>query len=378
MTTLALDGVSPLLVCAATIVVSVLAGLMPCSPFEPMLIGIAVVAPRHLLLPLAALATVTQMGTKTLVYLTSRKAESTLSPRKRAAFERIRRYLVGRRWLQIAAVLVSGIFGLPPFYIVTVACGALRLPLREYLVAGTTGRAIRFTAIMLVPRLFVAVVVLLAGASPLLAQEPRPASAVNGSGAETYVLVAGLAAGVALRLAALAPKRVSALYLLDAGAIAGTRTPVLSSSLRLVPLIARIPHGREFIRRRYLRGLRENSGRQEWLDAKTEHAYTQPMLDDIGRVVAFALRLGRADQADSLAGVIGRIRAPITVILGDAPHPSAPGTEELEALAPLGVQLRIEHLAGVGHFPHEEAPDDVARIIIAPRLAVANAADSRR
>src|SRR5881628_2973739 len=116
MTTLALDGVSPLLVCAATIVVSVLAGLMPCSPFEPMLIGIAVVAPRHLLLPLAALATVTQMGTKTLVYLTSRKAESTLSPRKRAAFERIRRYLVGRRWLQIAAVLVSGIFGLPPFY----------------------------------------------------------------------------------------------------------------------------------------------------------------------------------------------------------------------------------------------------------------------
>jgi pimeloyl-ACP methyl ester carboxylesterase len=285
---------------------------------------------------------------------------------------------------------------------------------------------------------------LLARATPLLAQKPRPASAVtvNGSGAETYVLVAGLAggvagfrrlearlvengkrvvvidpfalsvdssdvtfsaiarrvdgvlaelgitstsivahshgAGVALRLAALAPKRVSALYLIDAGAIAGTRTPVLSSSLRLVPLIARIPHGREFIRRRYLRGLRENSGRHEWLDAETERAYTQPMLDDIGRVIAFALRLGRADQPDSLAGIIARISAPITVILGDVPHPSAPGAEELDALAPLGAQLRIEHLAGVGHFPHEEAPDDVARIIIAPRLALANAADTRR
>jgi pimeloyl-ACP methyl ester carboxylesterase len=54
------------------------------------------------------------------------------------------------------------------------------------------------------------------------------------------------------------------------------------------------------------------------------------------------------------------VRAPITVILGGAPHPAAPDDAELATLAPLGARLRIVRLAGVGHFPHEEAPAEVA------------------
>ena len=38
--------------------------------------------------------------------------------------------------------------------------------------------------------------------------------------------------------------------------------------------ITRMPGGREFVRARFVRGLRENTGHREWLDAATERAYT--------------------------------------------------------------------------------------------------------
>lgn len=172
-------------------------------------------------------------------------------------------------------------------------------------------------------------------------------------------------AGVMLRVAATAPHRASELYFLDVGALPANRTKVLSSSLRLVPVIARIPGGRSVIRDRYVRGLRENAGHQQWLDDATQRAYTEPMLDDIDRVIALAFRLGDAKEPESLASVVSRIRVPATVILGDAPRESGPDSSELVALAPLGSMLRVHRLVGVGHFPHEESPDQVARLLMA-------------
>jgi pimeloyl-ACP methyl ester carboxylesterase len=174
--------------------------------------------------------------------------------------------------------------------------------------------------------------------------------------------------GVAIRLAANAPHRVSALYLLDIGASAVNRSPIFNRSVRLVPLIARIPGGRAFIRKRMIRGLRESSGRDHWINAVTERAYTQPMLDDVDRVSGMALRLTRAEEPDSLPTLISRLAIPVTVLLGGAPHTTAPTSDELEALVPLGRLLRIEHLPNVGHVPHEEAPDDVVRYLFDRRL----------
>lgn len=172
--------------------------------------------------------------------------------------------------------------------------------------------------------------------------------------------------GVALRLAARAPEHVATLHLLDVGAQVANRGPVLGSSLRLVPLISRLPAGRRFVRSRFVRGLRQNSARHDWLDAVTQRAYTEPMLHDIRRVVAMAVRLGRAEEPEPLAAVIARIRAPVTLLLGAVPSPAGPSPEELAALAPLGAALRVEHLSGVAHFPHEEDPDEVVRRLLAP------------
>jgi pimeloyl-ACP methyl ester carboxylesterase len=166
--------------------------------------------------------------------------------------------------------------------------------------------------------------------------------------------------GVALRLAARHPRRVASLHLLDVGALASNRTKVFSASLRLLPLVARIPGGHSFLRSRLVRGLRENAGRHEWLDARTQDSYVRPVLDHVDRVAAMGIRLSRAVEPDSLPAVVSRIRVPVTLLLGDVPHPSGPDAAELAALTPLGPALRVERLPGVGHFPHEEAPDAVA------------------
>ena len=177
--------------------------------------------------------------------------------------------------------------------------------------------------------------------------------------------------GVALRLAANAPRRVEALYLLDVGAMETQQGVVFSSAMRLVPLIARLPGGRGFIRDRFLSGLRQNSGTHAWLDSATQRAYTEPLLNNIGRVIAMAMRLSRAEEPEPLSSVMDRLDAPVTVLLGAVANPSEPDAAEIGRLAMLKSPVHIAHLAGVGHFPHEESPREVVRFLVIPRTVAA-------
>jgi len=174
-------------------------------------------------------------------------------------------------------------------------------------------------------------------------------------------------AGVALRLAASSPERVAALYFLDAGAQTVNRGPTLSASLRFVPLITRLPGGRCLVRDRFVAALRRSAGRQQWLDAETQRAYAEPILSSVDRVITMAFRLAKAEEPESLTAVLGRVRAPLTVLLGAAPHDADAGPAEIVALALLGPRVRIEWMVGVGHFPHEEAPNELVTLLVGQR-----------
>lgn len=112
-----------------------------------------------------------------------------------------------------------------------------------------------------------------------------------------------------------------------------------------------------------MRGLRESSGTSHWLDAKTLDSYSEPFIAGIDRVVRLALRLARTREATPLAAVVAKLRAPVTVLLGGAPHIGGPVPGEFDALEPLGERLRIERIPGVGHFVHEEEPVLVAALL---------------
>jgi pimeloyl-ACP methyl ester carboxylesterase len=175
--------------------------------------------------------------------------------------------------------------------------------------------------------------------------------------------------GVALRLAANSPDRVSALYFLDGGAVDENRTTLFASSLKWASFIMKFPGGRNFVRGRFIKGIKQNAGRRDWLDSATVRAYTEPVLSQMSKAISLAKRLDHAREPDSNEAVVDRVRVPVTVLLGDVPHPAEPDSSEITALASLGDRVRIERLPGVGHFPHEESPADVAAYLLAGTVA---------
>jgi pimeloyl-ACP methyl ester carboxylesterase len=285
----------------------------------------------------------------------------------------------------------------------------MRIRFRDFMIAGSLGRALRFAAIAT-----------LFGAASLDAQ-PAPAG-------DTYVLVSGMVGGragfqrleaelkrrgarvlvvdpyalsidsadvtfaamarrvdrvleregitnarlvghahgggVMLRVAASYPHRASSLYFLDVGALPENRTRVLSRSVRLAPVVVKLPYGRDVVRRKLVEGLRENSAGDAWLDVATQRSYTDPVLDHMRRVIGLAERLATASEPEPVKDVVARLRVPAVVILGDAPRTSKPSDDEVATLASTG-RTRVERMRGVGHFPHEEAPAAVASLLVA-------------
>lgn len=306
-----------------------------------------------------------------------------------------------------------------------------------------TSRARRIAAIPCAALAWVAPSLAAPLAAPLGAQQVPPAVVVSGAGSSTYVLLSGLVGGVAgfrrleerlvsaghrvvridpyqlsidsadvtfdalarrvdrvlaaqgvtsarvvghahgggvaLRLAASAPRRVEAVYLLDVGAQARNRGPVLGATMKLVPVITRIPGGRGFVRGRFVKELRGNGGRGEWLDEATQRAYTERVLDAIGRVIAMATRLAEAEEPEPVEVALGRVHVPVVALLGEIHAPAGPTEDELTALGALPTPASVERIAGVAHFPHEEDPDAVARVLLraAPVVIAARAGGAR-
>lgn len=144
---------TPLVLCALVLVIAAASSLLPVSPVEAILVALSASAPPSLLLPVAVLATLGHMAAKVVVYLGSRKTTPAVPARQRAALERVRALLLRRRRVRVLTVLLSAFGGMPPFYLVTVCCGVLRLPLRDFVIVGTVGRGLRFGALALLPRL---------------------------------------------------------------------------------------------------------------------------------------------------------------------------------------------------------------------------------
>lgn len=184
--------------------------------------------------------------------------------------------------------------------------------------------------------------------------------------------------GVALRLAASSPGRVTALYFLDGGAVDENRTAVFASSLKWASFITKLPGGRNYVRGRFIKGIKQNAGRHDWLDSTTVREYTDPVLNHLSKAISFAKRLDHAREPESNVALVQRLRVPVTVLLGDVPHPAEPDSSEITALASLGDRVRIERLPGVGHFPHEETPADVAAYLQAGTVAEAWRNDAPR
>jgi membrane protein YqaA with SNARE-associated domain len=92
-----------------------------------------------------------QMTGKTLMYWASRRSMHPRSPLMQRGIDRWRVRLRRRPHSAVVIIFVSALLGVPPFFIVSVAAGALGVEFSRFLVAGSVGRLVHFTVVAYVP-----------------------------------------------------------------------------------------------------------------------------------------------------------------------------------------------------------------------------------
>jgi membrane protein YqaA with SNARE-associated domain len=138
---------------AASFLLAVASGLIPfVINIELYLIAVAVLAHASPV-PMIGLVTMGQM-TAALILHFSGMGVRNLRFLRRVPLDRAEAVFKKYPGHSLGVVGFSSLTGLPPFYAVSLLSGALRVPSLRFMVIGTAGRAVRFTAVYLAPGLF--------------------------------------------------------------------------------------------------------------------------------------------------------------------------------------------------------------------------------
>jgi membrane protein YqaA with SNARE-associated domain len=138
-----------------TLVACFVAGLVPVVNAELFLVGVSVwaVTSTAQLPLLAACAAVGQMTAKVLLYYAGMGVFELPRGRFRERLERARSKIERWRRRPYLIYAISASVGLPPFYLVSLAAGALRIGFRAFCAIGLAGRFVRFAVILALPHL---------------------------------------------------------------------------------------------------------------------------------------------------------------------------------------------------------------------------------
>lgn len=142
-----------LLAILGTLGYCILSALIPVMNAEVYLLGASALLPRSLALPLVVAASAGQMIGKMVMYFAARGALRLPNARLQRAVATVHARYANRAAVDGPVLFSSAALGFPPFYIVTVAAGVLRIPVWRFLVVGLCGRLLRFGVIVLAPQL---------------------------------------------------------------------------------------------------------------------------------------------------------------------------------------------------------------------------------
>ena len=125
---------------AATVAVG---GILPWINAEVVVAGAALLTPRSGLLPLVLACSAAQMSAKAVLYGVIRWVPERMPARARGLASRVEPFRE-RRALLVVAIFSGSAIAIPPFYLVTLACGMLRVPFALFAIAGLGGTISRY------------------------------------------------------------------------------------------------------------------------------------------------------------------------------------------------------------------------------------------
>jgi pimeloyl-ACP methyl ester carboxylesterase len=193
----------------------------------------------------------------------------------------------------------------------------------------------------------------------LTAQAERVRAVLDSLGIASAVFVAhSLGSSIVLHLAARYPDRVRALVSIEGGLAETPMGPQVKRAMRWAPLLKLIA-SQDVVRPLLARELRASSGNGDWLDDDVLGTYMQDFAADVGATMDALRGMADATEPEGLGDRLADVRAPVLLLLGDAPHRGAPTEEEVADLVARVPAITIEHVPNAGHFLHEEKPERV-------------------
>jgi membrane protein YqaA with SNARE-associated domain len=138
----------------ASYAVAVASALLPWVNAEVLMLAVVPAARTPCQLGvLVALVTLGQMTGKSIIFWMSRRATIPRAARLQKAVDAWRRRLSEHPRSAVAVMLASATLGVPPFYIVAMAAGALDVAFGRFLAIGTACRLVHFALVALSPHL---------------------------------------------------------------------------------------------------------------------------------------------------------------------------------------------------------------------------------
>ncbi len=118
-------------------------GILPWINSEVVVAGAALLTPESGLPALVLACSAAQMSAKAILYGVIRWVPERMPARVRRFADRVDVFRE-RRGLLVVAVFSGSAVALPPFYLVTLACGMLRVPFALFAIAGLAGTILRY------------------------------------------------------------------------------------------------------------------------------------------------------------------------------------------------------------------------------------------
>jgi membrane protein YqaA with SNARE-associated domain len=132
---------------AASYVIGVAGGFVPVINAEVYFATMGATLDRTTLLPVVIIGTLGQMTAKTAIFFAGRGILKLPVTRDSARMQTVLAKARAWRGPIELFVFISAVFGIPPFYIVSLLGGTIGISVTRFIVLGTTGRLIRFLAI---------------------------------------------------------------------------------------------------------------------------------------------------------------------------------------------------------------------------------------
>jgi membrane protein YqaA with SNARE-associated domain len=138
----------------ATYFVCFVSGFVPLVNTEVYLLSVSTLGGLPVALPLTLSAALGQMTAKSLLYLAGRGVLRIPLGRYEPKLQAARVALEAHRQRTWAFLFTSALGGLPPFYVISVLAGSLRVGFPTFFSAGLAGRFLRFGLCVIVPLVF--------------------------------------------------------------------------------------------------------------------------------------------------------------------------------------------------------------------------------